>query len=83
VDIIIEKDKVVTRYKASATHTKTYEGIDSTGTKVMIAEISIYRIKDGKLAEQWCLMDDSALKTQILDYKEQQKNLFITAKTDK
>ena len=49
----------------------------------MIAEISIYRIKDGKLAEQWCLMDDSALKTQILNYKEQQKNLFTTPKTDK
>jgi steroid delta-isomerase-like uncharacterized protein len=83
VDIIIEKDKVVTRYNSTGTHSGTYEGIDSTGTKVMIAEISIYRIKDGKLAEQWCLMDDSALKTQILNYKEQQKNLFTTPKTEK
>ena len=66
VDIIIEKDKVVTRYISTGTHSGTYEAIDSTGTKIRIAEISIYHIKDGKLAEQWCLMDDSALKNQLL-----------------
>ena len=83
VDIIIEKDKVVTRYKASATHTKTYEGIDSTGAKIEIYEVSIYRIHNGKIAEQWCFPDAPSIKTQILDYKEQQKNLFTTPKTDK
>lgn len=66
VDIIMEKDKVVTRYNSTGTHSGTYEGIDSTGTKVMIAETSIYRIKDGKLAEQWCFPDDLGLKNQIL-----------------
>lgn len=66
VDIIIEKDKVVTRYNSTGTHSGTYEGIDSTGTKIMIAETSIYRIKDGKLAEQWCFPDDVGLKNQIL-----------------
>ena len=66
VDIINEKDKVVTRYNSTGTHSGTYEGIDSTGTKVMIAETSIYRIKDGKLAEQWCFPDDLGLKNQIL-----------------
>lgn len=66
VDVIIEKDKVVTRYISTGTHSGRYEDIDSTGTKIRIAEISIYRIKDGKLAEQWCLMDDSALKNQLL-----------------
>jgi predicted ester cyclase len=66
VDVIIEKDKVVTRYNSTGTHSGTYEGIDSTGTKVMIAETSIYRIKDGKLAEQWCFPDDLGLKNQLL-----------------
>lgn len=70
VDIIQEKDKVVTRYKASATHTKTYEGIDSTGAKIEIYEVSIYRIRDGKIAEQWCFPDDLSIKTQILNFKE-------------
>ena len=66
VDFIIEKDKVVIRYNSTGTHSGTYEGIDSTGTKVMISEISIFRIEDGKLAEQWCFPDDLGLKNQIL-----------------
>jgi predicted ester cyclase len=71
VDIIQEKDKVVTRYKASATHTRTYEGIYSTGAKIEIYEISIYRISNGKIAEQWCFPDDPSIKKQILNFKEQ------------
>ncbi len=70
VDIIQEKDKVVTRYKATATHTRTYEGIDSTGAKIEIYEVSIYRISNGKIAEQWCFPDDQSIKTQILDFKK-------------
>ena len=70
VDIIQEKDKVVTRYKATATHTRTYEGIDSTGAKIEIYEVSIYRIKNGKIAEQWCFPDDPSIKTQILEFKK-------------
>jgi len=70
VDIIQENDKVVTRYKASATHTRTYEGIDSTGAKIEIYEVSIYRISNGKIAEQWCFPDDPSIKKQILDFKK-------------
>ncbi len=70
VDIVQEKDKVVTRYKASATHTRRYEGIDSTGAKIEIYEISIYRISNGKIAEQWCFPDDPSIKTQILNFKK-------------
>jgi predicted ester cyclase len=66
VDVIIEKDKVVTRYNSTGTHSGTYEGIDSTGAKIMIAETSIYRIKEGKIAEQWCFPDDLGLKNQLL-----------------
>ncbi|MGZ0016383.1 ester cyclase [Yeosuana sp. AK3] len=70
VDIIQENDKVVTRYKATATHTKTYEGIEATGAKIEIYEVSIYRIHNGKIAEQWCFPDDPSIKTQILNFKK-------------
>jgi len=70
VDIIQENDKVVTRYKATATHTRTYEGIDSTGAEIEIYEVSIYRISNGKIAEQWCFPDDPSIKKQILDFKK-------------
>ncbi len=70
VDVIQEKDKVVMRYKATATHTKTYEGIEPTGAKIEIYEVSIYRISNGKIAEQWCFPDDPSIKTQILNFKK-------------
>ncbi len=70
VDVIQEKDKVVTRYKATATHTKTYEGIDATGAPIGIYEVSIYRISNGRIAEQWAFPDDPSIKTQILNFKE-------------
>lgn len=66
VDFIVEKDKVVIRYNSTGTHSGTYEGIDSTGIKVRISEVSIFRIKDGKLAEQWCFPDDAGLKNQLV-----------------
>lgn len=70
LDFIIEKDKVVIRYNSTGTHSGPYEGIDSTGTKIMISEVSIFRIKDGKLAEQWCFPDDMGLKNQLLKAQE-------------
>ena len=71
MDVIQENDKVVTHYKASATHTRTYERIDSTVAKIEIYEVSIYRVHDGKIAEQWAYPDNRSIKTQIFNFKEQ------------
>lgn len=65
VDIIAEGDKVVTRYKSTGTHRGVFNGIDSTGNKVTIYETSIYRIANGKLAEQWGFPDELSLRNQL------------------
>jgi predicted ester cyclase len=65
VDMVSEGDKVVTRYKSTGSHQATFEGIDSTGIKVTIYETSIYRIEDGKIAEQWGFPDALSLKNQL------------------
>lgn len=57
-DMIVSEDKVVTRYTSTGTHKGTYAGVAATGKKMSLDEISIYRIADGKVAEQWCLSDD-------------------------
>jgi len=36
----------------------SYAGIKATGKKIVLDEISIYRIEGGKVIEQWCLSDD-------------------------
>ena len=65
VDIITEGDKVVTRYKSTGTHQGIFNGLDSTGIKVTIFETSIYRIANGKLAEQWGFPDALSLDRQL------------------
>ncbi|WP_373493365.1 ester cyclase [Aquiflexum sp.] len=65
VDMVSEGDKVVTRYKSSGTHQGAFEGLDSTGNKVTIYETSIYRIENGKIAEQWGFPDALSLKNQL------------------
>jgi predicted ester cyclase len=65
VDMISEGDKVVTRYKSTGTQQGTFNGLDSTGKKITIYETSIYRIANGKLAEQWGFPDALSLDNQL------------------
>ena len=54
-DIIIEGDKVVTRYVASGVHSGQYFDLPPTGTLVSVDEISIFRVRNRLVVEQWCL----------------------------
>ena len=65
VDMVSEGDKVVTRYKSTGTQQGTFNGLDSTGKKVTIYETSIYRIANGKIAEQWGFPDALSLNNQL------------------
>lgn len=65
VDMIVEGDKVVTRYKSTGTHRGNFHGLDSTGIRVTIYETSIYRIADGKIIEQWGFPDEVSLRDQL------------------
>ncbi|MBN8823755.1 MULTISPECIES: ester cyclase [unclassified Spirosoma] len=65
VDMVAENDRIVTRYKSTGTHRGTFNGLDSTGRKIMISETSVYRIANGKLAEQWGFPDVMSLDNQL------------------
>ena len=65
VDMISESDKVVTRYKSTGTQMGQFNGLDSNGKKVAIYETSIYRIANGKIAEQWGFPDALNLDNQL------------------
>ncbi len=64
-DIIAEADRVVTRFTSRGTHKGEFQGIPPTGNKVTIAEVAIYRIVDGKIAEQWGCPDVMDLLRQV------------------
>jgi predicted ester cyclase len=51
-DQIAEGDKVVVRYRFRDTHLGAFQGMPPTGKQVAYTGILIYRIADGKIAEQ-------------------------------
>jgi steroid delta-isomerase-like uncharacterized protein len=65
-DAVAEDDKVVMRWTCTGTHSGgEFMGVPPTGKKVSIEVIDIIRIADGKFAEHWGLMDNTALMQQL------------------
>jgi predicted ester cyclase len=51
--IIAEGDLVVTHSRSEATHTGVYFGVAPSGRRVMIHEMLINRLVDGRIVESW------------------------------
>jgi steroid delta-isomerase-like uncharacterized protein len=64
-DQVAEGDKVVTRWRASATHLGPLMGIPATGKRVTVSGIGIHRIARGKIVEQWGIDDTLGLMQQL------------------
>src|SRR5437763_347338 len=56
-DQIAEGDKVVNRWTARGTHQGAYMGIAPTGKSITFTGITIFRIAEGKIVEQWVEQD--------------------------
>ena len=64
-DQVAEGDKVATRWSARGTHQGELLGVGPTGNQVQITGISISRIEDGKIAEDWINYDALGMMQQI------------------
>jgi steroid delta-isomerase-like uncharacterized protein len=56
---------VVTRWTATGTHQGQFMGIAPTGNRISMTGISIHRIFDGKIAEEWQEWDSLGLMQQL------------------
>ncbi len=65
VDMIAEGDRVVTRYISTGKHLGEFQGVTATGREVSIAEVSIHRVCNGKIVEQWGFPDGLSHMQQI------------------
>ena len=66
--MVTEGNTVVTRYTSTGTHLGEFRGLPGlapTGRKITVPEISIYRVAGGKVAEQWCLLDELGRLQQL------------------
>lgn len=64
-DMLAEDDLVATRWKATATHLGTYQGITPTGKNFAVKGISITRFVDGKITDEWVSWDAVGLLEAI------------------
>ena len=64
-DLVAEGDKVVVRYTAEGTQQGKLLGVPPTRKHFRISAISIYRLAEGKVAEQWEQGDLLGLMQQL------------------
>jgi len=64
-DMIMEGDKVATRYTMRGTHKNEYRGIAPTGKKITVKGISIDRIAGGRDVETWDFPDTLGAMQQL------------------
>lgn len=64
-DMIASGDKVVTRWTERGTHKGEFQGIAPTGKQVRLTGIDVFRLKDGKIVEQWLQMDMLGMMQQL------------------
>ena len=64
-DIVAEGDRVTLRLANRGTHQGDLMGIAATGRPIVVSEIHIYRIADGKIVERWGVWDQMGLMQQI------------------
>lgn len=56
-DIVAERDIVVLRWHLSGRHVGAFSGMSATGKPCVIRGIDMYRVRDGKMAEHWNVVD--------------------------
>jgi steroid delta-isomerase-like uncharacterized protein len=64
-DVIVEGDKIMHRMKWSGTHKGEFMGIAPTDKQVTLSLITIERVANGKIAEQWGEADMLGLMQQL------------------
>ena len=64
-DLVADGDKVAVRRSYEGTHQGELLGIPATGKQLQVGSISIFRLVDGKIAENWEQLDRLALLQQL------------------
>ena len=63
--MVAERDRVVSHLVMEGTHQGSWMGISPTGKRLQIRMITIHRIANGKIAEDWVLVESLGLFQQL------------------
>lgn len=64
-DVIGEGDKAAVRWRATGTHTGDLFGMPPTGKSMNVAGISVVRVADGRIVEDWVSEDTMGMMKQL------------------
>jgi steroid delta-isomerase-like uncharacterized protein len=64
-DQVSEGDKVVTRFTFSGCQVKDLPDLPNKGGCFKVSGITVSRIADGKIAEEWMYMDELGMRKQL------------------
>ena len=63
--IVAEQNLVIIHYVSTGTNQGRWLGNSPSGKRIQINEVSIFRIEDGRIAEQWLLPDLFSMNQQL------------------
>jgi len=64
-DVVAEGDRVVVRWVQQGTQSGSFMGIPPTGRQYTMAGIDVHRLRDGRMAEHWHVVDLFGLLQQL------------------
>jgi len=65
-DLFVAEDRIAARLRDTGTPAKEWLGVQATNVSIEITEFASYRLRDGRFAEMWFLMDTSSAIQQLL-----------------
>ncbi|MBV9196601.1 MAG: ester cyclase [Solirubrobacterales bacterium] len=64
-EIFSAGDRVVARWTGTGRHNGELMGVEATGKPIAVEAISIFRIADGRISEEWTVWDALGLLQQV------------------
>jgi steroid delta-isomerase-like uncharacterized protein len=64
-DVVAAGDRIVVRWTSLGHHVGEFAGLPPTGKTYTIGGIDMYRVRDGKLAEHWHVIDQLSMLQQL------------------
>ncbi|MCA8881647.1 MAG: ester cyclase [Rhodobacteraceae bacterium] len=64
-DVVAEDDKVLIRLQFRGVHTGPFGDYPASGKRFDVMVLDLFRMEDGKIAEQWPAIDNLGLQQQI------------------
>lgn len=64
-DMVVTPNKVAVRVVMTGTQTGNFFGIPATGKRVIVSQLQIERIENGKIVEHWRQTDDLGMMRQL------------------